>query len=56
MTLHDRRLDFLRSIKEAKCHSEFLRELEEMIDLTDFENWTRDQMVPTLFLIKYLMD
>ena len=48
-TLHDRRLDFLRSKKEGKCHSEFLRELEEKIDLTDWENWTKDQMIATLF-------
>ena len=50
VTLHDRRLDFLRSKKEGKCNSEYLRELEEKIDLTDFENWTRNQMVTTLFL------
>ena len=50
VTLHDRRLDFLRSKKEGKCHSEFLRELEEKIDLTDFENWTKSQMIATFFL------
>ena len=48
--VHDRRLDFLRSKKDGKCHSEFLRELEEKIELTDWQNWTRDQMVSTLFL------
>ena len=56
VTLHDRRLDFLRSKKEGKCHSEFLRELEEKIDLTDFQNWTRDQMVTTVFLTQSDVD
>ena len=56
LTLHDRRLDFLRSKKAEKCHSEFLRELEEKIDLTDFQNWTRDQMVTTLFLTQVDID
>ena len=50
VTLHDRRLDFLRSKKEGKCHSEYLRELEEKIELTDWENWTKNQMIATLFL------
>ena len=50
ISLHDRRLDFLRSKKEGKCHSEFLRELEEKIELTDFENWNKQQMIATLFL------
>ena len=49
-TLHDRRLDFLRSKKENQTHSDFLRHLEEKIDLCDFNNWSRDQMVTTLFL------
>ena len=49
-TLHDRRLEFLRSKKENQSHSEFLRCLEERIDLCDYKNWSRDAMVSTLFL------
>ena len=32
-TLHDRRLEFLRSKEENQTHSDFLRCLEEKIDL-----------------------
>ena len=49
-TLHNRRLEFLRSKKENQTHSDFLRCLEEKIDLCDYKNWSRDQMVTTLFL------
>ena len=49
-TLHDRRLEFLRSKKENQTHSDFLRCLEEKIDLCDYKNWSRDQMVTTVFL------
>ena len=50
VTLYDHRLDFLRSKKDSKSHSDFLRELEEKIDLCDFQNWSSYKMVGTLFL------
>ena len=43
-TLHDRRLEFLRSKKEGQSHSDFLRNLEDKIDLCDYANWSRDAM------------
>ena len=49
-TLHGRRLDLLRSKKETQSHSDFLRHLEDKIDLCDYANWSRDAMVTTLFL------
>ena len=43
-------LDFLRPKRESLFHSDFLRLLEEKIELTDYANWSRDKMVATLFL------
>ena len=50
ITLHDRRLDFLKSKRGNMAHSEFLMLLEQKIDQTSYKEWTRDQMCATLFL------
>ena len=50
VTLHDRCLDFLRTKKESLSYSDFLRMLEEKIDLTNYQNWSRDWLVRSLFL------
>ena len=50
ITVFDRRLDFLKTKKGSQCHSEFLQVLENKIDTTNFNDWSRDQMVATLFL------
>ena len=43
ITLHDRRLDFLKSKCGNMAHSEFLMLLEQKIDQTSYKDWTRDQ-------------
>ena len=50
ITLHDRRLDFLKSKHSNMAHSDFLMLLEQKIDQTTFKKWSRDQMCATLFL------
>ena len=50
VTLHDRRLNLLRTKKVNMSHSDFLWVLAEKIDLIDFQNWSWDRMVGTLFL------
>ena len=49
-THHDRRLNILHTKTENVSHSDFLWMLEEKIDLTDYQNWSQDSMVRTLFL------
>ena len=50
ITVFDRRLDFLRTKRGNQCHSDFLQVLESKIYQTNFGEWSRDQMVATLFL------
>ena len=50
LTLHDRRLSFLKSKRGDMAHSDFLMLLEQKIDQTNFKEWSRDQMCATLFL------
>ena len=50
ITVFDRRLDFLRTKRGNMGHSDFLHVLESKIDQTNFREWSRDQMVATLFL------
>ena len=50
ITVFDRRLDFLRTKRGNMAHSDFLLVLENKIDQTNFREWSRDQMVATLFL------
>ena len=50
ITLFDRRLDFLKTKRRNMAHSDFLLLLENKIDQTNFKEWSRDQMVATLFL------
>ena len=50
ITVFDRRLDFLRTKRGNMAHSDFLHVLESKIDQTNFREWSRDQMVATLFL------
>ena len=42
ITLHDRRLDFLKSKRGNMAHSDFLMLLEQKIDQTNFKEWSRD--------------
>ena len=46
ITLHDQRLDFLKSKCSNMAHSDFLM----LLDQTNFKEWSRDQMCATLFL------
>ena len=50
ITLFDRILDFLKTKRGNMAHSDFLLLLENKIDQTNFREWSRDQMVATLFL------
>ena len=50
ITLFDRRLDFLKTKRGNMAHSDFLLLLENKIEQTNFREWSRDQMVATLFL------
>ena len=50
ITVFVRRLDFLKTRRGNTAHSDFLLLLENKIDQTNFKEWSRDQMVATLFL------